>query len=139
MAAMTREMFAQEIREKLSRDEDFLQALAAAENAGDARQVLLENGFDMSLEQVEALFADGERQVEKFLENGMDCELSEDELEDVAGGGVIRGLVRGAVSCVAAFGFGCVCGVCPPAAAATPYVVGGLTAFTTAGFLRKGW
>ena len=117
MATMMREMFVQEILEKLSHDEAFLQALAAAENAGDARQVLSENGFDMSLEQVEALVAAGEHQAEKFLENGMDCELSEGELEDVAGGGVIRGLIRSKVSKAALFGLAAIAPRTIPAAA----------------------
>ena len=72
----------------------------------------------------------------KFQESGASDELSEDQLDNIAGGGLIKGIFRTAVSTATAVGFGAFCGICPAATAATPYVAGGLTAWSALGFKK---
>ena len=75
----------------------------------------------------------------EYVTVNMAEELSEVELDAVVGGGVARGLVRTGVSAIGAFGYGAACGLCPGLAVATPYVAGGLAAWSTAGYMKKGW
>ncbi len=126
----------QQISDAVMANEAFLKALVAAENAASAQQVLKDNGFDLSVEEVEALYRDGAQNICAHLDNG---ELAEDQLDDVAGGGFFRGTLRLAVSGAAAFGYGMLCGVCPAASAGAPYVAGGLSIWTAAGYKKKGW
>lgn len=83
------------------------------------------------------MFADGLNEILKFKESGPADELSEGQLDDVAGGGFINGTLRLAASSVAAFGYGALCGICPAACAGSPYVAVGLSAWTTAGYVKK--
>lgn len=139
MEQAKKEMLAQKVMEAVNENNDFCKAFIAAEDAISLQKVLNDNGFDVSKEDVEAIFADGLKEILKVKEVAATSELSEDQLDDVAGGGAIRGTLRTVASAAAGFGFGCLCGVCPAASAATPYVVGGLTAWSTAGYMKKGW
>ena len=130
---MNKTMYMQQINELLESDESFVAALLSAEDAEAVQTVFADYGIDLSLDEVETLIARGQKEIQKCLADG---ELSEESLEDVAGGGLGRYLLRGAASCVVAAGFGALCGVCPPAAAATPYVVGGLTAWCIDGLAK---
>lgn len=139
MEQTKKEMLAQKIMEAVNENNDFCKSFVAAEDATALQKVLNDNGFDVTVEDVEAIFADGLKEILAAKENAMAEELSEDQLDDVAGGGFFRGTLRTAASAAAGFGFGCLCGLCPAASVATPYVVGGLTAWSTAGYLKKGW
>ncbi len=130
-----KEVLAKKISDAVNENEALCIALASAEDAAAAKKVLNENGFDVSTEDVEAIFQDGLNAILKFKESAPD-ELSEGQLENVAGGGFFRGMFRTAASAATGFGFGMLCGVCPAAASATPYVVGGLAAWSAAGFRR---
>ena len=88
----------------------------------------------MTKDEIEAIFADGIKEIKKAKERG--DELSEEQLDDVAGGGFWRGIARGGVSAVAAFGYGALCGGCPAAAGGYYYVGVGLSAWTAAGFMK---
>lgn len=138
MDIMKKEMIAQRVIEALNNEEAFAKELLAAEDAATAQKVLCANGFEVSVEEVEAIFADGMNEIKKF-QNPASEELSADQLDDVAGGGVVRGVLRTAASAAAGFGYGLFCGVCPAASAGAPYVAGGLALWSTAGFKKKGW
>jgi hypothetical protein len=131
-----KEMLAQKIIEAVNENNDFCKEFLAAEDAVSLQKVLNDNGFDMTVEDIESMYADGLKEI-LAVKEGAETELSEDQLDDVAGGGFLKGTARLAVSSAAAFAFGCFVGVCPAAAPATPYVAGGLTAWTTAGYLDK--
>lgn len=134
-----KDIISQRIIDAVNNNADFCKAFVAAEDAASVQKVLCENGFDVTLAEVNELFSEGVGEILKFKESGVDGELSEDQLAEVAGGGFFRGALRTVASAAAGFGFGCLCGVCPAAASATPYVVGGLTAWSTAGYMKRGW
>lgn len=134
---MNKQVLAQKLTEAVNENNDFCKAFTQAEDAASLQKVLQANGFEVSVEEVEAMFADGLKEILKIKEEAAGAELSEDQLDDVAGGGFVSGTARLAASAAAGFGYGCLCGVCPAAAAWTPYVAGGLTAWTVAGY--KGW
>lgn len=140
MEQTKKELLTQQILSAVNDNEEFCKAFVSAEDAASLQKVLNENGFDVSLTDVEAMFADGLSEILKFKDSdAANGELSENQLDDVAGGGALRGTLRTVVSAGVGFGFGCLCGVCPAAASATPYVVGGLTAWSASGYLKKGW
>ena len=128
----------QQIVADLDSNEDFFKAFIATEDETALQEILNEKGYEVSLDDVREMFEDGRNEILKYKENA-DDELSEQDLETVAGGGLGRYLVRGMLSCAVAFGFGCLCGVCPAAAVATPYVAGGLALWCAAGAMKKGW
>ena len=128
-----REMLAQELLESLQKNDAFCQAFVAAENATTIQELLRNNGMDVSLSDVEELFADG---VKEILKSNVEGELTEKDMDSVAGGGWFRGTCRLVASSAVAFGYGCFCGVCPAASVGAPYVAGGLAVWTTAGYLR---
>ena len=136
---MEKKELAKQIFDAVNENEDFCKALLSVEDAASAQKVLKENGFNVTQDDVEAIFKDGLDEILKFKESGAADELSVEQLDNIAGGGVVRGVLRTAVSAAGAFGFGMLCGVCPAACAATPYVAGGLAAWSTAGYLKKGW
>ena len=125
-------------------DDHFLNDLISAETAEDTREIMLKNGFEVSLEEVNSLIEQGV----EALHNVMDKkELSEADLESVAGGGKWRGSLRFVAAmgraAVIGIGFGVVCGLCPGAVVATPYVVGYVavtgTDWVMKGYSKKGW
>lgn len=136
MTNAKKELLAQKIMASANENGEFIKAFAAVEDATSMEKFLNENGFEVSLEEVEALFAEGLQEILKFKDSATEEELSEEELSDVAGGGFFSGTLRLVASSGAAFGFGALCAVCPAASAASPYVVGGLTAWTTAGYMK---
>lgn len=135
MENIRKEMLAQQIVAEVNNNEEFAKAFVSAEDAAAVQKVLKENGIEVTLEEVEEIFVDGANGI---LNNQAD-ELAEDQLDDVAGGGAIRGTLRLAVSCAVGFGYGCLCGVCPAAYAGAKYVAGGLAIWTAAGYKKKGW
>ena len=136
---MEKKELTQTLFDAVNGNEVFCKSLLAAEDAASAQKVLNENGFDVTKEDVEAIFVDGLNEILKFKESATVDELSVGQLDNVAGGGFLKGALRTVASAAAGFGFGVVCGVCPAASAATPWVVGGLAAWSTAGYLKKGW
>ena len=93
---------------------------------------------EMLTSQIIAALNEDESFVNEFI-TAQDAPAVQEVLAEHGFGGFIRYLVRGAVSAAVGFGFGCLCGVCPAAAVATPYVVGGLALWCAAGYLKKGW
>ena len=138
MTNTNKEMLTSQIIAALNEDESFVNDFITAQDAPAVQEVLAEHGFELTLDEINELFSEGVTQIQCFAQQVSD-ELSEEQLSQVAGGGFIRYLVRGAVSAAVGFGFGCLCGVCPAAAVATPYVVGGLALWCAAGYLKKGW
>ena len=133
---MNKELISQQIIEAMTNDEAFCRAFVSAEDAASVQKVLVDNGFDFSLAQVEEIFAEG---VQAIMKHNESDELSEDMLDNVAGGGFLRGTLRLAVSAGVGFGYGCFCGLCPAASAGANYVAGGLAIWTAAGYKKKGW
>lgn len=136
MEKISKEMLTQDILDKVNGDEAFCKAFVSAETAPALQKVLADHGFALSVEEVEAIYTAG---VKGILAVNSGDELTEDQLEDVAGGGVLRGTLRLAVSAGVGFGYGCLCGLCPAACAGANWVAGGLTVWTTAGYVQKGW
>ena len=139
MEMTQKELFAQKILAAVNEDEEFCKALVACEDAVSVQKVLSVRGIACTTEDVEEIFADGLQTIQKLHESGTAGELGENDLDSVAGGGAIRGTLRLLASGAVAFGYGCLCGVCPAASVASPYVGGGLTVWTAAGYMKKGW
>ena len=126
------ENITKKITAAVTEDMDFFKEFISAQDAPTLQKVLRAHGFALTTEEIESLFANG---VNTILSHNQEEELSEDQLDDVAGGGFFKGTGRLIVSCGVAFGYGALCGVCPPAYAGAPYVAGGLAVWTTAGYL----
>lgn len=139
MEQTKKEQLVQKIIASVNENGAFARAFVAAENVADLQKVLSDNGFTVSAEDIEAMFHEGVNEILVANNPDDDGEISEDQLDDVSGGGFFRGSCRLLVSGAAAFGYGCLCGICPAASCAAPYIVGGLTVWTTAGYLKKGW
>lgn len=104
------------LREKIAEiitEEEFCAALLMCDDVTKVQALLRENDIEATVEEIEALRADGEAEIETVKNTAKD-ELSENDLEDVAGGGKFwRGVGAVAVGAVGGFGLGVVCGVCP--------------------------
>ncbi|MBQ4569160.1 MAG: hypothetical protein IJA62_03815 [Ruminococcus sp.] len=132
-----KELLAQKLMESANENGEFFRAFVSAEDASDVQKVLNDNGFDATVEEIEELFSEGLKEILDFKDKASEEELSEEQLDDVDGGGFLRGTARTVISAAAGFGFGAFCAVCPAASAATPYVAGGLTAWSVAGYKKK--
>lgn len=126
-----KEMLSNQIRAIVEKDEDFVRSLVSCEDAAAVQKLLNARGIESTIDEIDELFRDGM----KALRAG-DDELSEEQLEDAAGGGFWRGTARFAASCAIGFGYGLVCGVCPPAYGGAYYVAGGLAVWTAAGYAK---
>ena len=125
------------INEKALADEAFVREMVAAKNTEEAQAVLRKNGFTLSDEDLTALAEVGKEPLDEMLKNG---ELSEDELDSVAGGGKLRGTLRLVASLVAAAACGAIVGATGGAATPGAYIVAGvLGTWTLAGYAKKGW
>lgn len=133
MEQQKKEMLAQKLSDALQKNDTFCQAFVSAENAITIQKLLCDNGINVSLNDVEEMYSNG---VKEILKKNGDGELSEEDLNEVAGGGWFRGTLRAVASTAAGFGYGCVCGLIPAAAAGAPYVAVGLATWTTAGYLK---
>lgn len=76
---------------ELFQDETFVEKLLNKETDVEVKELLAENGVEISLEEISAI----KKTVEARLEN--DSELSEDDLENVAGGSDVSDLITGVV------------------------------------------
>ena len=135
MEKTKQEVLAQQIFTKADSDENFFKALLSVEDAVSAQKLLRENGFDVSLEDVETMHADGQNEISKFKESGTVGELSEEQLDSIPGGGVVRGAIRTGAYFGACLVYGAVCGVCPPAAAGAPYALTAGALWAAAGYV----
>lgn len=133
MEMTKKEMLAQKITAAVTEDQEFYKAFISAQDAAALQKVLQNHGFDFTVDEVEALFRDGATEIVKQTNVN---ELSEEDLDAVAGGGFFRGTARLIVSCGVAFGYGALCGVCPAACAGANYVAGGLAVWTAAGYMK---
>ncbi len=68
----------EELLKDILSDADFVKSLAALENPEDVQAALKEKGVELTLEDIAA--------IQNILENSNEGELSEDDLENVAGG-----------------------------------------------------
>lgn len=130
---MNKTMYMQQINELLESDESFVTAMVSAEDAEAVQTVFADYGIDLSLDEVETLIARGQKEIQNCLADG---ELSEESLEDVAGGGRGRCAVRFVASLGIAALYGAACGVCPPLTAGAPAVAVGLTAWCIDGLAK---
>lgn len=117
----------------LNENEEFLKKFVECENAGQLKEVLSCNGFQVSEDEIQQMFDAG---VKGILAND-DDEFTEEQLDNVAGGGFLSGTLRGIASGAAAFGYGALCGICPAAYAYAPHVATGLAVWTAAGYMKK--
>ena len=134
MELTKKELLTQRITASANEDQEFFKAFIGAQDAPTLQKVLQDNGFEFTLEEIDEFFSDG---VDGILAHNNGGELSEDQLDDVAGGGFLKGTVRLIVSGGVAFGYGALCGICPAAYAYAPHVAGGLAVWTTAGYMSK--
>lgn len=100
----------------LLNNEAFCEAFFRCGNAENVSALLAEYGVEASAGEIDEFVRDGNAAL-AAMKDAPDGELSEEQLEEVAGGGVWRRIARGAVSVVGGaalgFGLGCICGVCP--------------------------
>ncbi len=75
----------------LLKDQDFIEKLTNSETDTDVQALLTENGVELTLEEINAI----KKGVDAHISG--DGELSEDELENVAGGIDIGGIISGIV------------------------------------------
>ncbi len=134
-----KEMLAQQLIESVNENGDLCKALVSAEDASSVQKVLAANGFEVTVEEVEAIFEDGVNEIMNTNGSEDNGELSEDQLENISGGGFLRGALRTTASAALGFGYGVFCGICPAASAGAPYVAGGLATWSAVGFKKKGW
>lgn len=126
------------IAEKADADEKFMQGLISANSPEDIRSYLVGNGIDATAEDVSRFLDEGKMALEEASQNE---ELSELDLESVAGGGKWRGLARqfATYAAVAGIGIGMValCAALPEAAPA--WIAIGKAGMVTAGAMGTVW
>ena len=125
------------IAAELEKDEEFFKAFISSENAEALCGVLTARGYGVTVDDVNEMFVRGAKGIVEYM--GNKDELSQGQLEEVAGGGFLRGTLRLVGSMGAAFGYGALCAFFPGAYAGAPYVAGGLAIWTAAGYAKKGW
>jgi len=72
----------------LLEDQDFIEKLTSAETDAEVQALLAENGVELTLEEINAVKKGVEARISE------DGELSEDELENVAGGADIAKIIE---------------------------------------------
>lgn len=90
--------------------EEFLNALAACASMEQVQQLLHENNVEITLEEVAEFQAEGT----ELLKKNATAELSEADLDNVAGGGKLRQFGRFVVAAAGGAVIGFAAGVCPP-------------------------
>lgn len=133
MEMTKKDMLAQKITAAVTEDQEFYKDFISAQDVASLQKILFAHGFDFTADEIEALFCAGAAEILK--QSNMD-EISENDLDSVSGGGIIKGTARLIVSCGVAFGYGALCGVCPAACAGANYVAGGLAVWTAAGYMK---
>lgn len=133
---MEKKLIAQNIMAAMTENEEFCKAFVSAENAADMHKVLTSNGFEVSIEDVNEMFAAGLNEISKFKESGAAGELGEEQLDEVAGGGFWKGAGRTVISFGAAFGMGCLCGLNPALTPVAYKVAFGLAVWSAAGYVQ---
>lgn len=122
---ITKKKLLQETITALMDDEKGCEAICACTNAAEMRKLLAENGVEATESEIEAFKNEGLATINK-LRDSMNGEISEADLENVAGGGFWRKLGRGAAATVlgAGGGFlaGIACAACPALAPAVTNV-----------------
>ena len=94
----------------------FSEAFFQCGTAENVSKLLAKNGVEATVEELNELEQEGNQALLQMKESA-DGELSLEQLEDVAGGGRLRRIARGAVSVIGGaalgYGMGCVCAACP--------------------------
>lgn len=124
---------------ELNENDKFMKSFVSAKDADELQKTLKHYGYDVSLEEIKDINKIGVEGIVNYNNSTRDSELSLDDLENVDGGGVVRGSLRLIASSAAAFGYGAFCGLCPAAYGSAGYVVGGLATWTACGYVKKGW
>ena len=102
MEMTKKELLVEKITASVNEDQEFYKAIISAPDAATLQTVLKENGFDFTIAEIEECFTDGVTEILNYQAE----ELSENQLDDVAGGGFFRGTARLIVSCGVGFGHG---------------------------------
>lgn len=127
-----RTTLALEIKKKAETDDQFLQDFITAKSNEEIQAVLARNNIEATIEEIDYFIQQGQQIVAEALTAD---ELSEDELETVAGGGMLRGKVIQAITYVGVAGIGvgmvALCAAFPGAAPA--WIVLGKSAMVAAG------
>ena len=127
-------------------DEAFMTALMCSSDTTKMCELLSSKGIDVSAEDMDELIQDGYTQLSAYGDQVGD-ELSEDQLEEVAGGGKLRGAVRYGLVIVGAVAVGAALGGLVgigALAVSTAYLIGlGYSlvggVWTLKGRKKKGW
>lgn len=82
----------------LLKDEAFLAKLVSLETDTEVQAFLAENGVELTIAEIAAIKAGVAAQL------GENEELSEDDLENVAGGADVADIITGVVECIAKIG-----------------------------------
>ncbi len=83
---------------ELLKDQAFVEKLIAQETDTDVKALLAENGVDLSLQEIAKIKQGIESQIEG------NAELSDDDLENVAGGSDISDIIEAAFNGIGALG-----------------------------------
>ena len=83
----------------LLQDEAFVEKLIAQENDTDVQALLKENNIELSLEEIALI----KKKVDARLSSGSD-ELSDDDLENVAGGADVGSIISGVADALCKIG-----------------------------------
>ena len=92
MELTKKELLAQKITAAATEDQEFFKAFIGAQDAPALQKVLQNNGFEFTLEEIDEFFANG---VDGILAHNGSAELTEDQLDDVAGGRLGGAIVGG--------------------------------------------
>jgi len=96
-------------------NEAFCEKLLRCANAEQVHQVMVDNGMEVTLEEVRQLQAAGEANIRNM--EASDGELDLEMLDQIAGGGKAKRVLRGVASMLGGAalgaGMGVICGVCP--------------------------
>lgn len=124
----------QAIQARTLEDESFIREMVAAKTMEQVKVVLQKNGYTLSDEEIALLMQSGRKNLDATL---AEDELTEEMLEDVAGGGKVRGTLRFIASLAIGAAGGAVIGLTGGAAAPGGYLLAGvLTAWTLAGYAK---
>ena len=124
----------QAIQARTLEDESFIREMVAAKTMEQVKVVLQKNGYRLPDEEIALLMQSGKKNLDATL---AEDELTEEMLEDVAGGGKVRGTLRFIASLAAGAVGGFFIGVTGGAAAPGGYLLAGaLTAWTVAGYAK---
>ena len=117
MEALRKQELQNIISGKMESNDKFCVAMLECQTLQKMCDIMAENGIEITAEEIVELKNEGDTAMKRATSG----ELSEDDLEAVSGGGVIRKAVRFLGVAAVGAGLGFVCGVCP---LLTPHATG---------------